>query len=156
MPPTRALQHILDARRHALLALDHSVRMELMAAATTWGLDGHVTVTLTVYEHVYGRTPSIGGHWTLFRAGATAEGHEVVSASVALEFDDTRPADFWVSGAEDVVAGACSATALREALAQCGGPLRQVTQFGPDHAESTPLHSALLVPYAAGPVGSLN
>jgi hypothetical protein len=156
MPPTRALQVLLNARRQAFLALDDMVRAELMSAAATWRLTGHVTVSLTMYEQVYDRIPRLGGHWTLFQAGATPNGHEVITASVALEFKDTRPADFWVSGAEEVIAGACTATALREALAQCGGPLRQVTQFGPDRAETTPLLSTMLVPYTAGPVGSLN
>jgi hypothetical protein len=156
MPPTRALEDLLDARRHALLRLDDTVRAELIAAAPGWGLSGHVSVSLTVYEQVYGRTPRLGGHWTLFHASVTPDGHEVVTVSVALEFDDGQPADFWVSGTEEAIAGACTATALREAIAQCGGPLRQVSPFMPDYAGSMSLLSAFLVPYAAGPIGVLN
>jgi len=154
VPP--ALHDLLDARRHALLALDGTVRVALARAAQAWGL-ADVSIALTIYDQVYGRTPRLGGHWTLFRAGATPDGHEVASLSVALEFADNEPVDFWVSGAEDeVIAGGCTAAALREALAQCRGPLRQVTPLAPDRATAVPVLSALLVPYTAGPVGSLN
>jgi hypothetical protein len=154
VPP--ALPHLLDARRNALLALDGTVRVELARAAQAWGL-ADVTIALTIYDQIYGRTPRLGGHWTLFRAGATLDGHEVATLSVALEFADGRPVDFWVSGAEDeVIAGGCTSAALGEALAQCGGPLRQVTSLVPDRATAPALLTALIVPYTAGPVGSLN
>jgi hypothetical protein len=156
MSATRPLQDLLDARRHALLALDAAVRAELLAAAAAWGLGRDVSIGLTVYEQVHSHTPRLGGHWTLFRAGPTTEGHEVVTANVALEFADTRPVDFWVSGRDDVIAGACTVAALREALAQCGGPLRQVMPLPPTATLAVPSLSVLLVPYTAVPVASLN
>jgi hypothetical protein len=156
MSATRPLQDLLDARRHALIALDATVRAELIAGAAAWGLGRDVSVGLTVYEQVYSHTPRLGGHWTLFRAGPTAQGHEVVTASVALEFADTEPVEFRVSGMEEVLAGACTAVALREALAQCGGPLRQFTPLRSDYAPAMAVLSGLLVPYTAVPVASLN
>ena len=156
MSATRPLQDLLDARRHALLAFDATVRAELLTAAAAWGLDGDVTVGLTVYERMHGRTPHLGGHWTLSRAAATPRGHELATASVALEFADTRPVDFRVSGSEDAIAGACTTAALREALAQCGGPLRQLTPLPLDRAEPAPVFAAHLVPYTAGRIASLN
>jgi hypothetical protein len=156
MSATRPLQDLLDARRRALLTLDATVRAELSAAAAAWGLGRDFSVGLTVYDQLHGHIPRLGGHWTLFRAGPAADGHEIVSASVALEFADSRPVDFRVSGAREVVAGACATTALREALTECGGPLRQVTPLGLDRAHAAPVLSGLLVPYTAAPVGSLN
>jgi len=156
MSTTRPLQDLLDARRHVLLAYDATVRSELLSAAAAWGLDGDVKVGLTIYERVHGRTPQLGGHWTLSRAAVTPGGHELTSASVSLEFADTRPVDFRVSGSEDVIAGACTTSALREALLQCGGPLRQLLPFPVDRAESAPVFPAHLVPYTASAIGPLN
>ena len=114
-------------RQSALHALDSVVRDELTAAARSWQIDQDSSIVLTAYDEVYRRTPEIGGHWTLFSARAADDSHEVVTATVAVEFDGDRPVDFHVGGLRDVVAGGCTAVALREALTECGGPLRQVT-----------------------------
>ena len=82
--------------------------------------------------------PGIGGHWTLYDARLSAAQHEVAVLTVALIFDEGRPADLLVSGAVDVLAGGCSAAALREALRECAGPLRQVTPLAA-HCEQAAL-----------------
>ena len=124
---------ITQTRQSALRALDGVVRDELAAAASSWRIDQDSSVALTAYDEVYRRTPEIGGHWTLFTARATETSHEVAMVAVAAEFEDGRPVDLRISGADEVLAGACTATALREALADCGGPLRQVTPLGALH-----------------------
>lgn len=123
---------VIDARKQALRALDRTVRAELSSAARGWALAGQCEVELTAYDRVYNRQPAIGGHWTLFRARATRTLHEVAAVSVTLLFEGQQAVDLVVSGATDVVAGGLSVGALREALAQCGGPLRQVTPLGAD------------------------
>jgi hypothetical protein len=118
---------VLESRRRALQALDALVRDELLAAARTWDAGDDMSVVRTEYPCVYSRTPAIGGHWTLFATSLTERTHVITTASVALEFQLATPVNFWVSGVHDVAAGACTRAALREALLQCDGPLRQVT-----------------------------
>jgi hypothetical protein len=117
---------LIDARRAALQELDATVREELTALAHHWDL-GDVELVLTPYDRVYGRTPSAGGHWTLFTTRLTAEEHEVATVTVTAEFEDAMPVDLRVNGTREALAGGCHALALREALSECGGPLRQVT-----------------------------
>lgn len=114
-------------RQAALDTLNALVRSELTRAAARWRLGGEPELELTAYDQVYPRTPAIGGHWTLFSAHGDDARHEVAVVSVAVEFEAGRPVDLHVSGAANVVAGGCTAAALREALTECGGPLRQVT-----------------------------
>ncbi len=118
---------IIDARQQALWALDALVRQELTDALDRWGFSSAHGIELSPYDRVYRRLPEIGGHWTLYQARVSAAQHELAMLTVAEIFDEERPVDLLVSGAVDVVAGGCSAAALREALAQCAGPLRQVT-----------------------------
>ncbi|MGH2587117.1 MAG: hypothetical protein ACRDJE_19565 [Dehalococcoidia bacterium] len=117
---------LLDGRRRALEALDATVRRELVDAAGAWGFAGDMTVDLLVYDRLYSRAPAIGGHWTLFRTATTDLCHDVAAVTVVVEFDGDQPVDLWVSGAQEVAAGACTSLALCEALVECGGPLRQV------------------------------
>lgn len=118
---------ILQARQQAMRRLDGMVRGALISAAHAWRLPGELSIARTDYPCIYGRTPNLGGHWTLFSAVITESMHAVATVNVALEFEGDQPTELWVSGAEDVAAGGCTAQALGEALAQCGGPLRQVT-----------------------------
>ena len=117
----------LVAPRHAALrALDATVRQELAAAAGRWRLDG-ARVDLTAYDRIYERGRRVGGHWTLFAVSVSSASHEVATVSVAAEFDGAALVDLRVSGARDAMAGGYSPQALCEALAECGGPLRQRT-----------------------------
>jgi hypothetical protein len=134
---------LLDGRRRALEALDATIRHELMDAAGAWGFAGDMTVDLLVYDRLYSRAPAIGGHWTLFRTALTEVCHDVAAVTVAVEFDGDQPVDLWVSGAQDVAAGACTPPALREALTECGGPLRQVMPVAFDTAKGAGSISAL-------------
>jgi hypothetical protein len=122
---------IIDARRSALQSLDPFIRESLAEMAPAWGLASDSSIELTVYDRVYGRTPALGGHWTLFSASLSETYHEVATLSVAVEFDGERPVDLRVSGVLDVAAGGCSRAALREALLECAGPLRQLTPVAP-------------------------
>ena len=121
----------IDARRVALESLDPLVRGCLAEVAPAWGLAGNSSIELTVYDRVYGRTPRLGGHWTLFSAALTDTYHEVATLSVAVEFEGERAVDLRVSGVLDVTAGGCTRAALIEALAECAGPLRQLTPVAP-------------------------
>ena len=132
MTAASAPPNTIPARRSALQALDPMVRGEIAAAAGRWLHDQNWSIGLTSYHHHYPRVPAIGGHWTLFAAHVSDTHHEVVTLVVALEFDGERPVDLRVSGALDVIAGGCTAEALREALTECGGPLRQVTPISFD------------------------
>ena len=123
---------LIDARHAALRALDLTVRAGLAAVADRWPLAGDWSSELTAYDRIYPRTRATGGHWTLFSAGLTDAGHEVAMLTVSVEFDGPEAVDLRVHGAREVVAGACSPVALAEALAQSGGPLRQVTPLGAD------------------------
>jgi hypothetical protein len=126
MTPTMRIDTV-SSRRAALAGLNPMVRAELTHAACRWAMTADVSVELTAYDQVYRCTPEIGGHWTLFSTHLDERCHEVAAVSVAVEFEDERPVDLRVSGATEVIAGACTAVALREALLECGGPLRQVT-----------------------------
>ena len=126
MTPTMRIDTV-SSRRNALADLDPIVCAELTHAARRWAMTADFSVELTTYDQVYHRTPEIGGHWTLFSARFAETCHEVSTVSVSVEFEDDRPVDLHISGLHEVIAGACTAVALREALQECGGPLRQVT-----------------------------
>lgn len=132
MSATQPGTDVLEARWQALHALDGVVRAALTAAASQWRLPESLTIERTDYPRVYGRTPALGGHWTLFGTTLTDSLHITATVTVALEFDGDRPVDLWVSGEHDVAAGGCTIEALAEALEQCGGPLRQVTPLSFD------------------------
>lgn len=132
MSVTQPEPDVLEARCQALHELDGVVRAALTAAAAQWRLPESPTIERTDYPRVYGRTPALGGHWTLFGTTLTDSHHTIATVTVALEFDGDRPVDLWVSGELDVAAGGCSVEALAEALEQCGGPLRQVTPLSFD------------------------
>jgi hypothetical protein len=118
---------ILVARWQAMRVLDGSARAALVAGAARWCMSESLIIERTDYSRVYDRTPSLGGHWSLFGTSLTDSLHLTATMTVALEFDGDRPVDLWVSGVRDVVAGGCTIEALAEALEQCGGPLRQIT-----------------------------
>ena len=147
---------IVDARQQALWALDEMVRQELTDALAGWGFSSAHGIELSPYDRVYRRLPEVGGHWTLYQARVSAVQHEIAMLTVAVIFDEERPVDLLVSGAVDVVAGGCSAAALREALAQCAGPLRQVTPLALDCAPDTPLSVSELLAAAPALVPSRN
>lgn len=127
MTATLSPTSLVDARQSLLRALDPAIRRELAAAARAWAVDADAAIELTAYDRVFSRTPSLGGHWTLFIARTLDDRHEVASVTVAIEFDGETPVDLRVSGQDEVIAGACTVAALREALRECRGPLRQVT-----------------------------
>jgi hypothetical protein len=156
MSVSQPVTDVLQARRQALHALDGVVRAALTAAATQWRLPESSTIERTDYPRVYGRTPALGGHWTLFGTTLNDSHHTIATVTVALEFDGDRPVDLWVSGEHDVAAGGCTIKALAEALEQCGGPLRQVTPLSFDtRAMMRPLH-ADAISKAYGPTIALN
>ena len=132
MSATQPVTDVLEARWQAMHALDGVVRAALTAAAAHWRLPEGPTIERTDYPRIYGRTPSLGGHWTLFGTSLTDSHHTTTTVTVALEFDGDRPVDLWVSGEHDVAAGGCTTAALAEALEQCGGPLRQITPLSFD------------------------
>lgn len=137
---------LVAERRASLRALDSMVRAALADAARHWGLAGDRTVELTPYHDLYARVPRIGGHWTLFSAHLDEQRHEVATVTVAAEFEGDALVDLIVSSEREVVAGGIHALALREALQQCGGPLRQVTPLPacPRPAAASGVLSALL------------
>jgi hypothetical protein len=126
MTPTMRIDTV-SSRRNALAGLNPMVCAELARAACRWAMTADFSIELTAYDQVYHRMPEIGGHWTLFSARLGETGHEASTVSVAVEFEDERPVDLHISGVHEVIAGACTAVALREALQQCGGPLRHLT-----------------------------
>ena len=135
---------VVDARQRALWALDEMVRQELTDVLDRWGFSSAHGIELSPYDRVYRRLPEVGGHWTLYQARVSAAQHEIAMLTVAVIFDEERPVDLLVSGAVDVVAGGCSAVALREALAQCTGPLRQLTPLALDCAPDAPVSASHL------------
>ena len=145
LPP---VSDTVGAREEAIRRLNPTVRRELSAAARTWGLPPQRGIHLTSYDQVYPRMPEVGGHWTLFHARAGTTQHEITVVSVSVLFEGERPTDFVVSGVVDALAGGCSALALREALAECRGPLRQVTPL-PRAGEPDPV---LAIPRVFGDV----
>lgn len=126
MSPTMSLDTV-SARRIALVDLDRMVRAELERAARRWAMAAEASIELTAYDQHYGWSPDIGGHWTLLTAWTDTDRHEVAMLTVGVEFDANRPVRFRVSGVTEAVADGCTPSALRAALEQCAGPLRQVT-----------------------------
>jgi hypothetical protein len=145
MSASRPVTDVLEARHQALRRLDGVVRGALISAAHAWRLPGELSIVRTDYPCIYSRTPQLGGHWTLFSALLTESVHAIATVNVALEFEGDRPVDLWVSGARDVVAGGCTTQALNEALAQCDGPLRQVTPIAFGATSIVPANLSALV-----------
>ena len=137
MIPTMRIDTV-SSRRNALAGLDAMVCAELARAACRWAMTADVSVELTAYDQVYRCTPAIGGHWTLFSTRLDETCHEAATVTVSVEFEDGRPVDLHISGVHEVIAGACAAVALREALQVCGGPLRQVTPLRLGLVDETP------------------
>lgn len=136
---TMTADRIISERRSVLLALDPWMRRELLRFLAAADADGW-HIDLTIYDRQFRGSPGIGGHWTAFRAHIGPQRHEVDVLTVAVHFEGATAVDLGVGGMLDIIAGGCTVAALREALAECAGPLRQTTPLAagtarPDLAE---------------------